>query len=85
MFFSFACFPAGDEIRHDFVMGEDMQPKRIRYLLPPVRSFYEQKQDMPIYKAFYKILQEGISAPSLDEVQRKKMEKVLHPLVFDYE
>lgn len=70
----------GDQIRTDFVMGKDLGEGKIRYLLPPIKEFYESTQN-GIYQAYYKILKNGISAPAISETDRQSMENVLKPLV----
>ena len=62
-------------------MGRDLNPPQIRYLLPTDIAFYEQTKDV-IYKELYDLIKNGISAPALNEDIRKKMEDVLHPLIF---
>ena len=62
-----------------------MQPEKVRYLLPTIKSFYESQDVTPLYKAYYKLLKTGISAPSLTDEQREDMEKVLKPIIFGHQ
>ncbi|XP_057311496.1 uncharacterized protein LOC130649260 [Hydractinia symbiolongicarpus] len=78
--FKFSKFFTSDQIRTDFVMGKDLGEGKIRYLLPPIKEFYESTEN-DIYKAYYKILKNGISAPAISETDRQIMENVLKPLV----
>lgn len=72
-------FILGDSIRTDFVMGKDLG--KIRYLLPPIKDFYEATID-PLYQAYYSILKKGLSAPSLGMTTRKKMQDILKKDIF---
>lgn len=76
----FAKFFASESLRTDLVMGKDLGEGKIRYLLPPIKAFFEATTD-PVYKAYYPILKDGLAAPPLGEETRKSMRKVLKPLV----
>lgn len=62
-------------------MGKDLVPNRVRYLLVPNKRFYEQTTNQ-LYKKYYKIILNGLSAPALTQDQRESMQDVLNPLVF---
>ena len=59
-----------------------MMPAKIRYLLPPIKSFYNISGVGPLYKAYCKLLERGVSAPALTDEERKRMQDVLHPIIF---
>ena len=62
-------------------MGEDLTPKKIRYLLLPNKQFYKETTNQ-LYKEYYEMVLNGLSAPPLSAKQREGMQKVLEPLVF---
>ena len=63
-------------------MGKDLGDGKLRYLLLPIKEFYEHTED-PIYKTYYEILKQGVSAPYLSADDRKTMQNVLRPLIFE--
>ena len=58
-----------------------MKPEKIRYLLPPIKSFYRNQDVGPLYKAYGNLLERGVSAPALTDKERKRMEEVLKPII----
>lgn len=76
----FAKFFSGNQMRKQLVLGKDLQPVRNRYLLPPVKEFFETNKNT-FYKQYFKIMRNGFPSPSLSEATRRRMQAVLKPMV----
>ncbi|XP_057302677.1 uncharacterized protein LOC130636844 [Hydractinia symbiolongicarpus] len=77
----FSKFLSSEELRKELVMGKDLQPERIRYLLPPVKEFFETTQNT-LYQQYYQIIRNGFPSPSLSEATRQGMQAILKPLCY---
>lgn len=60
-------------------MGKDLNPQRIRFLLPPNKDFYTATDARYnfIYNDLYWALRRAVPAPSLDDDTKAKMQAVL--------
>lgn len=77
----FVKFFTSDSFRREFVMGENLKPNRVLYLLVPNKNFYKETSN-PVYKTYSNILEKGINAPELYENDRKKMQSILVRYIF---
>ena len=66
----------GARIREDLVLGHDINPPQIRYLLPSTVEFY-QNTDNIVYTEIYDMVKSGVSSPSMNAETRELMEKIL--------
>ncbi|KAI6646141.1 Spherulin [Oopsacas minuta] len=72
----FAQFFTSARIREAVVMGQDLNPPQIRYLLPSTVEFYQGTNNL-VYTELYEMVREGVSSPSMTEKKRQDMEDVL--------
>ena len=76
---NFARFFTSTDFRYDFLMGRDLNPQRIRFLLPPNEDFYT-KTDAKynyLFQDLYWALKRAVPAPSVDDDVKNEMQNVL--------
>lgn len=80
----FIMYFTGLELRHKIGLGEDLNPKRNRYLLQAIEGFYALVPENPIYSDIYEELQRAVAAPSISSDDRMLLQGVLERKCLDH-